>query len=54
MSAPESDLTWQGVYDYAVNSLALVENDLDNGVPKNVRELFAQKVTDVAKVELKE
>jgi len=51
MCAPESDLTWTGTFDYAVNSPALTDNDANPGVPVDVRELFVQKVTDVAKVE---
>ena len=54
MSIPESDLSWQSQYDYAVNSLALFENDKEPGRPDNIRDLFVEKVTDVAKVEERE
>ena len=54
MSIPESDLTWQGRYDYSFNSLALFDNDQQDGRPVNVRDLFVQKATDVARVEVQE
>ena len=48
---PESDLTWNGTFDYALNSLALTDNDVNPGVPLDIRELFVQKVSDLANVE---
>ena len=54
MTTPESDLTWQGAYNYAFDSLALVYNDKEPGVPVDVRELFMQKVTDIVKVEVRQ
>ena len=53
MSIPESDLSWQSQYDYAINSLALYENDKEPGRAVNIRDLVVEKVTDVAKVEEK-
>ena len=54
MSIPESDLAWQCVYDYVYNSLALTENDARPGEPVDVPELFIQRISDVAKVEMKQ
>jgi hypothetical protein len=54
MSVPESDLTWQGVYDFIFNTLALTENDEKPGVPVDIRHMFVQQSTDVAKVEPKQ
>ena len=54
MSIPESDLTWQARYDYAFNSLSLFDNDQREGEPVNVRGLFVEQATDVAKVEERE
>ena len=38
----------------AFNSLALTDNDQEPGIPVDIRQLFLQKVTDVAKVELRQ
>ena len=54
MSIPESDLSWQSQYDCAINRLALFENDKEPGRPVNIRDLFVEKVSDVAKVEERE
>ena len=54
MNVPESDLTWTGAYNYAINTLALTENDATPGAPVDVRELFAHKISDVAKVEMRQ
>ena len=35
-------------YDYVQNSLALTENEQEPGKPVGVRQLFRQKVTEVA------
>ena len=51
---PDKCLTWQGIYDYHINSIGLVENDKNPGTATDLRELFVQKVTDVAKVETKQ
>ena len=52
MSVPESVVMWAGAYGYAINSLALIDNDAEPGLPMSVRELFAQKIMDMAKCEL--
>ena len=44
MSIPDSNLSWEGAYDYAFNTLALTENDRGPGKPVDVRELFVQKL----------
>jgi len=54
MSTPESDLSWHARYDYAVNSLSLFDNDQDPGQPVNIRRIFVEQATDVAKVEERE
>ena len=54
MTIPDSHLSWENSYDYAFDSLALFDNDKDQGEPVDIRELFVQKVSDVAKVETKQ
>ena len=54
MSIPDSNLSWEGAYDYANNTLALTENDRDPSKPVDVRELFVQKISDVAKVDMQQ
>ena len=47
---PDSNLTWQGTYDYQFNSIGLVQNDEEPGTVTDIRDIFVQK-SDVAKVE---
>ena len=47
---PDKHLTWQGIYDYVFNTIGLIENDKNPGEATDLRELFAQKVSYVAKV----
>ena len=53
MTIPDSNLSWENSFDYVFDSLALFDNDKDQGEPVDIRDLFVQKVSDVAKVESK-
>ena len=53
MTIPDSNLSWDNS-DYAFDSLALFDNDKDQGEPVDIRDLFVQKVSDVARVETKQ
>ena len=53
MTIPDSHLSWENSYDYAFDSLALFDNDKEQGEPVEVCELFVQKISDVARVESK-
>jgi len=47
---PDSNLTWQGTYDYQFNSIGLVQHDEEPGTVTDIRDIFVQK-SEVAKVE---